>query len=169
MPSIAPSNRAKPVAERGFDSAGMRGERQIDGVVVRGRGGFELSQTLGGFRRQLLEVVRETLVEVFATGLHHHVDGVEMAGDARIELVGMSRDPVDDAVAVFADQIVERFHIFAHAPRLLRQGLDQAAAALADDGVERRHLRAEARHACCCALAATVAAASLASAAKRWR
>ena len=67
----------------------MRRQGEIDRIVMRGGGDLELLQSLCGFRRQLLPVVDEALVELLAPGLHHHVDRIEMSGDAGVKLVGM--------------------------------------------------------------------------------
>ena len=130
----------KPVADRGFDASRMRNQGEIDRVVMSRRRSFELSQPVGRFRRQLLKMIGEMLIEVVATGLHQHVDCVQMTGNAGIEFVGMGGDPVDDAVSVLAHQIVERLYIFAHPPSLVRQGLDQLAATLADNRAKRNDL-----------------------------
>ena len=100
---------------------------EIDGIVVSGRRGLELPQPVGRFRRKLLEMIGEMLIEVVATGAHQHVDCIQMTGNARAEFVSVGGDPVDDAVSVIADQIVERVHIVAHPRCLLRQGVDQLA------------------------------------------
>src|SRR5208283_4725513 len=64
------------LAKRSLDAPRMGGEREIDRIVIGGRGGLELLQSRARFRRQLLRVVDEALVEIFATGLHHHVDRI---------------------------------------------------------------------------------------------
>ena len=118
----------------------MRSQGKIDRVVVSGRRGFELPKPLGRFRRQLFKMIREMVIEVVATSPHQHVDCVQMIGNAGIEFVGVSGDPVDDAVSVIADQIVKRLHIFAHPRSLLRQGIDQLSATLADNRAKRNDL-----------------------------
>ena len=130
----------KPVSNGGFDAPRMRIQGEIDGIVVSSRRGLELPQPVGRFRRQLLEMIGKMLIEVVAAGAHQHVDCIQMAGDARAEFVSMGGDPVDDAVSVIADQIVERFHIVAHSCGLLRQELDQLRAAVADNRAERDDL-----------------------------
>ncbi len=131
------------VAERSLDAAGLRQERLIDRVVVRGRSGLELPQTLSRLRRQLFEMVAEALVEILATGSQDGVQRAEMVGQSGVEFVRVNGDAIDRAVAVFADQIVERLQLPAHSPRLIGEGLDQSDAALADDGLEGGDLRGQ--------------------------
>ena len=64
-------------------------------------------------------MIRKMPVEIASAVSHHGVDGVDMARDPRTELIGMGSDPIDDAVAVIADQIVECVQMFAHPPGLL--------------------------------------------------
>ena len=59
-----------------------------------------------------------------------------MTRDPGVEFVGAGGDPIDDAMPVIADQIVERVQIVAHASGLLRERVDQPTAALADNGAE---------------------------------
>ncbi len=135
-------------------------EREIDRVVMRGRSGLELLQPLRRLRRQLLHVVAEALVEVVAPGLHHHVDRVEMSGDASVELVGMRPHAVDDAMAAFADK--------AHpAPRDIR-ACARSAATPPPRGSTPRWLTMLSKAAICslsasCTLPAPFAAAAAAS------
>ncbi len=82
----------------------------------------------------------EATVEVFAGGAHHGVDRIDVARDLRIQLVRVGGDAVDDAVAVLADQIVERLEILLHASGLPGKGPDEIAAAIADDRIERGDL-----------------------------
>ncbi len=129
--------------ERRLDAAGLRDEGLIDRVVVCGRSGFELPQTLSRLRGQVLEMIAEAPVEIFATGSQDGVQRAEMVGQSSVELVRMNRDAIDDAMAAFADQVVERLQLLAHPPRLVREGLDQSGAALAHDAFERRDLRGQ--------------------------
>ena len=143
----APVDRAfeprEAVPERRFDPASVRSQRRIDGVEVRGRDRFELAQSLGGLGRKLFQMSAEALAEVFPAGPQHRVDRVDVAGDVGVQLVRVGGDPVDHAVPVLSNQIVERLHIFPHPAVLVGQRRDQPSAALADDPVERRHLGAE--------------------------
>ena len=133
----------EPVAERDFDPPGVRGEGGVDRIEVGRRDRLELPETLGGLGREVFEVRVEPRVEVVAARPHHRIDRIDVACEFCVQLVGVRNDPVGHAVSVFADQVVERFQIVAHASGLLGQRLDQPAAALADDGVEGRHLRAQ--------------------------
>ena len=121
----------------------MGGEGEIDRIVMGGRGGFELLQSRARFRRQLIRVGDEALVEILATGLHHDVDRIEMSGDSGIKLVGMGAYAIDDAMPAFAHESIERFEIIAHALGLVRNSVHEADAALTDDFVESRDLFAE--------------------------
>ena len=131
------------VAERGFETPGVRSERVVDRIVMRGRNGLELPEALGRPRREVLQMRAEALVEVLAPRFERGVDRLDMAGELGAQLVRVGRDPVDHAVAVVADQIVERVEILPHASGLPGQGLDQPAALVVHDGVERGHPRAQ--------------------------
>src|SRR5208282_2628107 len=131
------------VAERSLDAAGLRNERLIDRVVVRGRGGLELPETLGRLRRQLLEMIAEALVEILVTGPQDGVERTERIGQSGVEFVRVNGNAIDRAVAVLADQVVERLQLPAHSPRLIGEGLDQADAASAHDALERGDLRGQ--------------------------
>ncbi len=138
--AAAPVNRAfearKPVSERRFDPVRMGGQGKIDRTAVRGRSDLKLLQALRRLRRQFFTIVAETLVEVVAPGLHHGVDRIKMTGDARMELVGMGPEAIDDVMTAFADELIQRLEIFAHALSLLRNGLHESHAAVVDDLVE---------------------------------
>ncbi len=131
------------LAKRSLDAPRMGRKREIDRVVMGGRGGLELLQSRARFRRQLLRVVCEALVEILAAGLHHHVDRIEMSGDAGVKLVGMGAYAIDDAVPAFAYESIQRFEIFAHALGLMRHSVHETDAALTDDFVEGRDLFAQ--------------------------
>ncbi len=128
----------KPVSERGLEAARMRRQGQIDRIVMRRGSDLKLLQPLCGLRRQLFPVIDEALVELVAPGLHHHVDRIEMSGDASVELVGVGSQAVDHAMPAFADETIQRLEIFAHALGLLRHGLHEADGALVDDIVKGR-------------------------------
>ena len=110
---------------------------------MRGGGDLKLLQSLRGLRVQLLPVVDEALVELVAPGLHHHVDCIEMSGDARVEFVGVRSQAIDDAMPAFAHETIQRLEMLAHLLRLLRHGVDEDDRALVDDMVERRDPLAE--------------------------
>ena len=129
------------VAERGLDAAGLGDERLIDRVVMRGGRGLELPETLGGFCRQLLEMIAEAAVEILAASPQDRVQRAEMVGQPCAEVVRVNGDAIDHAVAVVADQIVERLQMPAHPACLIGQGVDETRAALAHDALERRNLR----------------------------
>ena len=116
---------------------------------MSGGRGLELLRSRRRMCRQLIRVVAEALVEVVAAGVHHHVDRVEMSGDARVELVGMDAQAIDDVMPALADEAIQRFEIFAHALGLLRHGVHEAHAALVDDAVEGRDLLAQRYRAHC--------------------
>ena len=118
-------------------------KRPVDGIEMRRRHRFELPEPLGGSGGKVLEMSAEAVVEILAPCPHHGVDRLDVAGDVRVQLVRVGRDPIDHAVPVLPDQIVERLQIFAHPARLPGQRSTSSAAVLADDGVERGHLRAE--------------------------
>ena len=66
---------------------GAKGE--FDRIAVSGRSRLELIRSRRRMCRHLIRVIDEALVEVVAASVHHHIDGVEMSGDAGVELVGM--------------------------------------------------------------------------------
>ena len=130
--AAAPVDRAleprETVAKRRLDAPRMGCEREFDRVVMSGRGGLELLQSRRRFRLEMLGVVGEAPVELVATGLHHHVDRVEMSSNARVQLVGTRPYAVNDAVPAFADETIQGFEMFAHAPGLSRHGFHEGAA-----------------------------------------
>jgi hypothetical protein len=89
-------------------------------------------------RACIITSIAETLVEVVAPGLHHHVDRIEMPVDASGERVGMGPQAINDVMPAFADETIQRLEIFAHALGLLRHGLDEGDAAVVDEAVEGR-------------------------------
>ena len=67
----------------------------------------------------------------------------EMVAQPCVQLVRVGGDAIDHAVAVFADQVVERLQLPAHLSCLIGEGLDQGRAAAGEDGLERCHLRGQ--------------------------
>ena len=49
------------------------------------------------------------------------------------------RQPIDDVMTAFADELIQRLEIFAHALCLLRHGLHEAHPAMVNDEVEGRN------------------------------
>ena len=142
--AAAPVDRAlearQRVAERRLDPARVRGKREIDRIAVSGGRGLELLGPRSRICRQPIRIVAEALVEVVAARVHHRVDGVEMSGDACVELVGMGAQAIDDVMPAFADKAVQRLEILAHVLGLLRHRVHKAHATIIDDAVEGRDL-----------------------------
>ena len=122
---------------RTFDALRMRRQRDVNGGVMSDRGGLEFGQTRARGLFETLFMVGKAMVDFSMAARHDAIDRANLFIDMGAKALGVDADPLNRALASFADQALECLELRTELRGLGAERRNEGAAARRERLFER--------------------------------